>query len=764
MADGRGHLLHALPNPLFPNGSPNSQIASGLFLNSFFVTQLIAAQPPSLSKTPALGSASQNIRGMYGQNHQQGHTRMNGAPARQQPMPMLYNFQQQAAHGHQAHPQHHQAIQPDHGGHGASTGIMGHSAFSSGVLPNASPFSGSALQNGATSRGGQTQQINEHWAEQLRLHKEAERAHAAMTEQHQPHYYARLKAGENRGIGGAALSSGGAAPAVDGEDDRRRPWSLDKSNKRQDWHNLDMSGQGLRVLAPPLFHYEFLQELYIASNRLTYLPADIGRLRHLRLLEASNNLISELPPEIGMCTNLKSLLLFDNQIRDLPYEVGSLYLLEMLGIDGNPLNPSLKEEIMERGTKSLVNMLLEQAPVPMPPIPRKPVVVQEDVSANLERIKILTWNILCDKYATTTLYGYTPTGALSWDYRKERIMQEIRDRDADFLCLQEIATDVFREFFSPELAQDGYKGVHWPRPKAKTMSEKDAQAVDGCATFYKANKWILLDKQLIDYANIAINRPDMKNQHDIFNRVMPKDNIGIICFFESRQTGARVIVANTHLAWEPTLADVKLVQTAILMENITRLAEKYARWPPLKDKKMIQMPLEEGEQRADVPEPGPSQEYRNNTDIPLLVCGDYNSTSDSSVYELLSKGRVGPSHNDFGDHQYGSFTRDGVEHPFSMRSAYVHLDGTPDELTFTNYVPGFAEVIDYIWYSTNTLEVVELLGPPDRHHLKRVPGFPNYHFPADHIQIMAELVIKARKDKKMVPEPDFGSGNGDRRG
>jgi CCR4-NOT transcription complex subunit 6 len=362
MADGRGHLLHALPNPLFPNGSPNSQIASGLFLNSF-VTQLIAAQPPSLSKTSALGSASQNIRGMYGQNHQQGHTsRMNGAPARQQPMPMLYNFQQQAAHGHQAHPQHHQAIQPDHGGHGASAGIMGHSAFSSGVLPNASPFSGSALQNGATSRGGQTQQINEHWAEQLRLHKEAERAHAAMTEQHQPHYYARLKAGENRGIGGAALSSGGAAPAVDGEDDRRRPWSLDKSNKRQDWHNLDMSGQGLRVLAPPLFHYEFLQELYIASNRLTYLPADIGRLRHLRLLEASNNLISELPPEIGMCTNLKSLLLFDNQIRDLPYEVGSLYLLEMLGIDGNPLNPSLKEEIMERGTKSLVNMLLEQAP------------------------------------------------------------------------------------------------------------------------------------------------------------------------------------------------------------------------------------------------------------------------------------------------------------------------------------------------------------------------------------------------------------------
>lgn len=364
MADGHRHLSHAFSNPLSANGISSDQIANGVILNSI-INRLVGSQPSTISKTPAHSSASQNTRGMYGQNHQQGHnSRMNGAPGRQQAMPMLYNFQQQSAHPHQAHPQHHQSLQQDHGGHGAGAAIMGHSAFSSGVLPNASPFSGANLQNGhgSTTRGGQAQQITEHWAEQLRLHKESERAHATMTEQHQPHYYARLKAPENRGIGGAPLGSGGSGPSVDGEDDRRRPWSLEKSKKRQDWHNLDLSGQGLRVLSTALFSYEFLQELYIASNRLTYLPAEIGKLRHLRLLEASHNMISELPPEIGMCTNLKSLLLFNNQIRNLPNELGSLYLLEMLGIEGNPLNPSLKEEIMERGTKSLVNSLLEQAP------------------------------------------------------------------------------------------------------------------------------------------------------------------------------------------------------------------------------------------------------------------------------------------------------------------------------------------------------------------------------------------------------------------
>ncbi|KAK5660177.1 hypothetical protein OQA88_13647 [Cercophora sp. LCS_1] len=759
MADGR-HLL--------PQFNPTTnQIANNLLLST--ILSRFTPEPASPSQSPAVGSQSQNLRGMYGQNHQAHNPRLNGAQGRQQNMQMLYNFQPQATHPHQQHAQHHQSMQPDHTGHGGGGGLMGPSTFSSGVMPNSSPFSGSNMQNGhgTTTRGGQAQALNEHWAEQLRLRKDAERAHVAMTEQHQPHYYARVKAADNRGIGGAALTPGGSAPTTDGEDDRRRPYNLDRDNKRQDWHNIDMSGQGLRVLAPTLFRYDFLKELYIASNKLTYLPSDIGKLRHLTFLEASNNLLTELPPEIGMCTNLKHLYLFDNQIPTLPYELGSLYKLEMLGIEGNPLNQKLKDEIVERGTKSLVNTLREQAPVPMPPAPRKLIVIQEDVSSSLERVKVMTWNILCDKFATTSLYGYTPSDALSWDYRKERIMEEIRERDADILCLQEIATDVFREFFSPELAKQGYKGIHWPRPKAKTMSEKDAQAVDGCAVFFKAAKWIILDKVLIDYANIAINRPDMKNHHDIFNRVMPKDNIGIICLFESRQTGARIIVANTHLAWEPTLADVKLVQTAILMEKVTSLAEKYVRWPALKDKRGTQLPpslLQDGQEPSDLPEPAPSQEYRSNTEIPLLICGDYNSTPDSSVYELLSQGRVLPTHKDFGQHQYGSLTRDGVEHPFSMRSAYMHLDKTPDELAFTNYVPNFAQVIDYIWYSTNTLEVVELLGPPDKNHLKRVPGFPNYHFPADHIQIMAEFVIKARKDKKMVTEPDFGSGNNDRRG
>lgn len=391
---------------------------------------------------------------------------------------------------------------------------------------------------------------------------------------------------------------------------------------------------------------------------------------------------------------------------------------------------------------------------------------QDDVNTTQERIKVFSWNILCDKYATSQQYGYTPTQALDWEYRKECILNELADRDADFLALQEVSTDAFKESLSAPLARMDYKGVHWPKTRYRTMPEKEAQSVDGCAVFYKQSKFILLDRQSIEFASIAINRPDMKNQHDVFNRVMPKDNIAVICFFESRLTGARIILVNAHLTWEVTLADVKVIQTGILMEQVTKLAEKYARWPAVKDKKMITIPRGEDEETEEQPpqaEPGPSQEYRTNTEIPLLVCGDFNSTEDSAVYDLMSKGHVPPDHADLSTHQYGSFTRDGIEHPFSLRDSYAHTKNTADQMPFTNYTPGFTDVIDYIWYTTNSLEVVSVLGPPDMDYLSRIPAFPYWHYPADHIQIMSEFVIKGRKEsKKHLPEREVDFGNSSR--
>jgi CCR4-NOT transcription complex subunit 6 len=60
----------------------------------------------------------------------------------------------------------------------------------------------------------------------------------------------------------------------------------------------------------------------------------------------------------------------------------------------------------------------------------------QDADPSSETFTLLTYNILCEKFATSTMYGYTPSWALSWNYRKELILTEIINYDADFLCLQ----------------------------------------------------------------------------------------------------------------------------------------------------------------------------------------------------------------------------------------------------------------------------------------------------------------------------------------
>ena len=50
----------------------------------------------------------------------------------------------------------------------------------------------------------------------------------------------------------------------------------------------------------------------------------------------------------------------------------------------------------------------------------------------------------------------------------------------------------YNEFFAPSLATQEYKGVFQAKGRARTMSEKEAKIVDGCATFYKSSKYLLL--------------------------------------------------------------------------------------------------------------------------------------------------------------------------------------------------------------------------------------------------------------------------------
>lgn len=263
------------------------------------------------------------------------------------------------------------------------------------------------------------------------------------------------------------------------------------------WNSLDMGGISLKNLphSSGLWTFTFLQNLYLNHNALTSVPPEISRLKYLELLDLSGNALLSIPPELGMLTNLKELYLFDNQLTTLPAELGTLHQLRTLGIEGNPLEPSLKGYLQRDGTRALVAYLRDTCPVIPPPPSRQWLYQQteaerkaQDADPNTEKLSVLCYNILCERCATERLYGYTPSWALTWDYRKELILTEVMNYDADFLCLQEVDIAQYEDYFLQHLSAQGYEGVYWPKSRANTMEESQRRLVDGSATFYRKSK------------------------------------------------------------------------------------------------------------------------------------------------------------------------------------------------------------------------------------------------------------------------------------
>ncbi|KZT59210.1 hypothetical protein CALCODRAFT_431421 [Calocera cornea HHB12733] len=519
--------------------------------------------------------------------------------------------------------------------------------------------------------------------------------------------------------------SGMVAPVADNAEGP--PAASAKQADTNPWTTLDMGGMQLKSISARLYTFTYLTTLYMNHNRLTTLPPAIGALKQLVHLDLTANQIHTLPPEIGQLTSLKELLLFDNNLTSLPDEMGTLHQLEFLGIDGNPLPAEVRQTLQKDGSAAVIAMLRDTASVPSPPAERpwRDLMLPGD-AVDGESFTVINYNILCERYAPQSLYGYTPSWALRWDYRRQLVLDEITGLNAELVCLQEVDVQTFEDFLIPKLGDLGYDGFLWPKGRARTMAKDDARRVDGCAIFFRRDIFQLIEKQLLDFQAIAVQRPDFKKTDDMFTRMLTKDHIGVVALLENRKTGSRLVLANCHLHWDPELRDVKLVQTTLLMDEVDKIAERFSKLPP-----RINIIPEAGMAL------GPS--YTDGSKIPTIICGDFNSIPGSGVYDFLADGSVPPDHPDFMTYDYGALTSKGAKHRVKLRSAYADIP----QLNMTNYTPSFEGVIDYIWYSTDTLAVRSVLGEVDPGYLAKSVGFPNAHFPSDHLCLAAEFRLRA---------------------
>ncbi|CAI5479834.1 unnamed protein product [Closterium sp. Yama58-4] len=349
---------------------------------------------------------------------------------------------------------------------------------------------------------------------------------------------------------------------------------------------------------------------------------------------------------------------------------------------------------------------------------------------------VLSYNVLADLYATSEMYSYCPPWALSWAYRKQNLLRELLGYRADIMCLQEVQSDHFEEFFGPELEKQGYASVF--KKKTAEVYTGTAYAIDGCATFFRRDRFSLVKKYEVEFNKAALSLSEAlapPTKKAALNRLL-KDNVALIVVLEARDAGGAdgkdganappakrqlLCVANTHIHANPELKDVKLWQVHTLLKGLEKIAAS--------------------------------------ADIPMLVAGDFNSVPGSAPHSLLATGRVDANHPELATDPLGILRpASKLCHQLPLVSAYASLsrggsvaerqrrrmDASSSEPLFTNVTRDFMGTLDYTFYTADSLSVESVLELLDEDSVRKDTALPSPEWSSDHLALLTEFRYKPR--------------------
>ncbi|XP_026192424.1 uncharacterized protein LOC34621331 [Cyclospora cayetanensis] len=340
------------------------------------------------------------------------------------------------------------------------------------------------------------------------------------------------------------------------------------------------------------------------------------------------------------------------------------------------------------------------------------------------RVSIMSWNVLAELYSTVAAFPHCEAYALSWPYRKQRIIQEILTHKPDIVCLQEVEREHYEDFFLPQLAAEGYAGVYKQKTAEIFAASSSSQrgggrfTMDGCASFYLMHKYRLIDSAALEFS--ALTDATAHSQESQEQR--PEQSHG---GSELQREPKLLLLANTHVAANPDSNDVKIWQTQTLLGALDSYLSCFPSRPPA-----------------------------------LLLCGDFNSSPDSAVYRLLLTGACDEQHQDFAADANGILRDCHIGHSLMLSSAYAlgkalreNLDPYDFEVSqqceppFTNYTGNFTGCLDYIFFSASELRLAALMEPVSETQLfmeaetlhLRSAALPSPLRPSDHVPLIAEF-------------------------
>lgn len=340
-----------------------------------------------------------------------------------------------------------------------------------------------------------------------------------------------------------------------------------------------------------------------------------------------------------------------------------------------------------------------------------------------EQFKVMNWNILADLYCTERMYPYAEKWTLSWSWRKHLILKELKSMAADIITLQEVQKDAYDDWFKPQLAECGYDGV-FQNKKREPIFHRGKYIAEGCATFFKTTRFKRVDKHVIDFDKLLAQDMHGCLDADACLQRFSKGNIAVAVILEdlhikatqssqaqSSSGGHLMAVVNTHILADPGFTDVKLWQANTLLRSVEQTARE----------------------------------------MPLLLCGDFNSMPDSAVYELLRSGSVQGDHNDLKADPCGLLSRQNLGHQMRIGTAYETCNGC--EADYTNYTEEFKGTLDYIWYSSESLAVLAISQVDDESQLTQETALPSSTRPSDHVSLVATFKYRDFRENSNDPSP-----------
>ncbi|XP_078101063.1 2',5'-phosphodiesterase 12 [Sander vitreus] len=315
-------------------------------------------------------------------------------------------------------------------------------------------------------------------------------------------------------------------------------------------------------------------------------------------------------------------------------------------------------------------------------------------------VRVVSYNILADVYAQTelsktVLYPYCAPYALQLDYRQNLIKKELAGYNADIVCLQEVDKGVFVDSLSPALDAFGLDGVF-------RIKEKQHE---GLATFYRRSKFQLLSRHDIVLNEALTSDPihstlleRVSANSALKDKILQRSTTLQVSVLEDlNKPGRKVCVANTHLYWHPKGGNIRLVQMGVALQHLRHVINEEA--------------------------PG----------APLVFCGDFNSTPNSGVLQLVREALVPLQHADWGS--------SGPEESCSMEllSAFPPLLSACSQPAYTNYVGGFHGCLDYIFIQPDSMQVEQVIPLPSHQEITTYEALPSVAHPSDHIALICDL-------------------------